>query len=70
MILTIPFSLSFTVDRVIVCQSAHASYAQKLLKDLFGNYSNALRPVEDTGDILNVTLQITLSQIIDMVTLQ
>ncbi|XP_062409108.1 neuronal acetylcholine receptor subunit alpha-10a [Sardina pilchardus] len=48
------------------CRSAHASYAQKLLKDLFSNYSNALRPVEDTGDILNVTLQITLSQIIDM----
>lgn len=68
--LIIPFCLSFTVDGVTACESAHASFAQKLLKDLFGNYSNALRPVEDTGNILNVTLQITLSQIIDMVTLQ
>ncbi|XDV14941.1 hypothetical protein PO909_015105 [Leuciscus waleckii] len=30
------------------------------------NYSNALRPVEDTDKALNVTLQITLSQIKDM----
>ncbi len=38
-----------------------------LLNDLFVNYTNALRPVEDTDNIINVTLQITLSQIIDMV---
>lgn len=31
------------------------------------NYSNALRPVEDTDKALNVSLQITLSQIKDMV---
>ncbi|XP_046892556.1 neuronal acetylcholine receptor subunit alpha-10a [Hypomesus transpacificus] len=49
-----------------VCWSAHGKYAQKLLKDLFSNYTSALRPVEDTDNILNVTLQITLSQIIDM----
>nr|XP_020443004.1 neuronal acetylcholine receptor subunit alpha-9-like isoform X2 [Monopterus albus] len=48
------------------CWSAHGRYAQKLLKDLFSNYTNALRPVEDTEHIINVTLQITLSQIIDM----
>ncbi|XP_063062049.1 neuronal acetylcholine receptor subunit alpha-10a [Engraulis encrasicolus] len=48
------------------CHGAHASYAQKLLKDLFINYTSALRPVADTKNILNVTLQITLSQIIDM----
>ncbi|KAM9456715.1 neuronal acetylcholine receptor subunit alpha-9-II [Clarias gariepinus] len=30
------------------------------------NYSNALRPVEDTDKTLNVTLQVTLSQIKDM----
>ncbi|XP_051558200.1 neuronal acetylcholine receptor subunit alpha-9 [Myxocyprinus asiaticus] len=41
-------------------------YAQKLLNDLMENYSNALRPVEDTDKALNVTLQITLSQIKDM----
>lgn len=35
---------------------------------MFSNYTNALRPVEDTDNIINVTLQITLSQIIDMVT--
>ncbi|XP_048121579.1 neuronal acetylcholine receptor subunit alpha-10a isoform X2 [Alosa alosa] len=58
--------LLFSVHFIPACRSAHTSYAQKLLKDLFSNYSNALRPVEDTGDILNVTLQITLSQIIDM----
>uniref|UniRef100_A0A8C1BX60 Cholinergic receptor nicotinic alpha 9 subunit n=1 Tax=Cyprinus carpio carpio TaxID=630221 RepID=A0A8C1BX60_CYPCA len=41
-------------------------FAQKLLHDLMENYSNALRPVEDTDKTLNVTLQITLSQIKDM----
>ncbi|XP_058482531.1 neuronal acetylcholine receptor subunit alpha-10-like isoform X2 [Solea solea] len=49
-----------------VCLAAHGRFAQKLLKDLFSNYTNALRPVEDTDHIINVTLQITLSQIIDM----
>ncbi|CAB1316395.1 unnamed protein product, partial [Coregonus sp. 'balchen'] len=48
------------------CLGAHGRYAQKLLTDLFANYTNALRPVEDTDHIINVTLQITLSQIIDM----
>lgn len=37
------------------------------MTDLFSKYTNALRPVEDTDHIINVTLQITLSQIIDMV---
>ncbi|XP_068600247.1 neuronal acetylcholine receptor subunit alpha-10-like [Brachionichthys hirsutus] len=46
--------------------AAHGRYAQKLMTDLFSNYTNALRPVEDTDHIINVTLQITLSQIIDM----
>ncbi|KAM8975454.1 neuronal acetylcholine receptor subunit alpha-10 isoform 2-T2 [Pelodytes ibericus] len=36
------------------------------MNDLFANYSNALRPVEDMDKVLNVTLQVTLSQIIDM----
>ncbi|CAL8265510.1 unnamed protein product [Merluccius merluccius] len=49
-----------------VCLGAHGRYAQKLLSDLFSNYTSALRPVEDTDHIINVTLQITLSQIIDM----
>ncbi|KAI4875680.1 hypothetical protein NFI96_025854, partial [Prochilodus magdalenae] len=49
-----------------VCWSAQGKYAHKLMKDLFANYTNALRPVEDTDNIINVTLQITLSQIIDM----
>ncbi|XP_012712558.2 neuronal acetylcholine receptor subunit alpha-10 [Fundulus heteroclitus] len=48
------------------CLCAHGRFAQKLLNDLFSNYTNALRPVEDTDHIINVTLQITLSQIIDM----
>ena len=51
-----------------VCLGAHGRYAQKLMSDLFSNYTSALRPVEDTEHIINVTLQITLSQIIDMVT--
>uniref|UniRef100_A0A8C5G9X7 Neuronal acetylcholine receptor subunit alpha-10-like n=1 Tax=Gouania willdenowi TaxID=441366 RepID=A0A8C5G9X7_GOUWI len=50
----------------LACLCAHGKYAQKLLKDLFINYTSALRPVEDTNTILNVTLQVTLSQIIDM----
>ncbi|XP_064815708.1 neuronal acetylcholine receptor subunit alpha-9-I-like, partial [Oncorhynchus masou masou] len=49
-----------------VCTSAQGRYAQKLLNDLMENYSSALRPVEDTDKTLNVTLQITLSQIKDM----
>ncbi|XP_051903058.1 neuronal acetylcholine receptor subunit alpha-10-like [Hippocampus zosterae] len=48
------------------CQSAHGRYAHKLLKDLLTNYTNALRPVADTEHVINVTLQVTLSQIIDM----
>lgn len=52
---------------VVACRTAHGKYAQKLLTDLFANYTSALRPVEDTHNILNVTLQVTLSQIIDMV---
>ncbi|XP_060903011.1 neuronal acetylcholine receptor subunit alpha-10a isoform X2 [Labrus mixtus] len=48
------------------CRCAHGTYAHKLLNDLFTNYTSALRPVEDTNFILNVTLQVTLSQIIDM----
>ncbi|XP_070839410.1 neuronal acetylcholine receptor subunit alpha-10-like [Chaetodon trifascialis] len=46
--------------------AAHGRFAQKLMTDLFSKYTNALRPVEDTDHIINVTLQITLSQIIDM----
>lgn len=38
-----------------------------MFNDIFEDYSNALRPVEDTDKVLNVTLQITLSQIKDMV---
>ncbi|KAM9781811.1 neuronal acetylcholine receptor subunit alpha-10-like [Syngnathus typhle] len=48
------------------CQSAHGRYAHKLLRDLLANYTNALRPVADTEHVINVTLQVTLSQIIDM----
>uniref|UniRef100_A0A8C4JSB6 Cholinergic receptor nicotinic alpha 10 subunit n=1 Tax=Dromaius novaehollandiae TaxID=8790 RepID=A0A8C4JSB6_DRONO len=48
------------------CRGAQGRFAYKLLRDLFANYSSALRPVEDTDRALNVTLQITLSQIIDM----
>lgn len=49
------------------CRAAQGRFAYKLLHDLFANYSSALRPVEDTERALNVTLQVTLSQIIDMV---
>ncbi|KAM4620413.1 neuronal acetylcholine receptor subunit alpha-10 [Polymixia lowei] len=56
----------FGVSFLPVCSGAHGRYAQKLMTDLFSNYTNALRPVEDTDHIINVTLQITLSQIIDM----
>uniref|UniRef100_A0AAY4A014 Uncharacterized protein n=1 Tax=Denticeps clupeoides TaxID=299321 RepID=A0AAY4A014_9TELE len=48
-----------------VC-GAQGRFAQKLLNDLMENYNSALRPVEDTDKALNVTLQITLSQIKDM----
>ncbi|XP_042314047.1 neuronal acetylcholine receptor subunit alpha-10 [Sceloporus undulatus] len=48
------------------CSGAQGRFAYKLLNDLFANYSNALRPAEDTDRALNVTLQVTLSQIIDM----
>ncbi|KAM8768588.1 neuronal acetylcholine receptor subunit alpha-10a isoform 2-T3 [Acanthopagrus schlegelii] len=58
--------LLLSVTILPTCWCAHGKYAQKLLKDLFTSYTSALRPVEDTNNILNVTLQITLSQIIDM----
>uniref|UniRef100_A0A3B4A5T2 Neurotransmitter-gated ion-channel ligand-binding domain-containing protein n=1 Tax=Periophthalmus magnuspinnatus TaxID=409849 RepID=A0A3B4A5T2_9GOBI len=58
--------LSLSCLRLQSCRCANGKYAQKLLKDLFANYSSALRPVEDTNKVLNVTLQVTLSQIIDM----
>ncbi|XP_066430883.1 neuronal acetylcholine receptor subunit alpha-9 [Eleutherodactylus coqui] len=47
-------------------ESAKGKFAQMLFRDLFEDYSNALRPVEDTDRALNVTLQITLSQIKDV----
>ncbi|CAL8362187.1 unnamed protein product [Merluccius merluccius] len=58
--------LLLCVSILTTCWGANGKYAQKLLTDLFANYTSALRPVEDTNTILNVTLQITLSQIIDM----
>ncbi|XP_030649670.1 neuronal acetylcholine receptor subunit alpha-10 [Chanos chanos] len=63
-LVTLRFLLGFTLTPV--CLGAQGRYAHKLLKDLFVNYSNALRPVDDTDNIINVTLQVTLSQIIDM----
>uniref|UniRef100_A0A8C9ZX52 Cholinergic receptor nicotinic alpha 9 subunit n=1 Tax=Sander lucioperca TaxID=283035 RepID=A0A8C9ZX52_SANLU len=45
---------------------AQGHYARKLLADLMEDYSNALRPVDETDKALNVSLQITLSQIKDM----
>ncbi|XP_077421493.1 neuronal acetylcholine receptor subunit alpha-10-like isoform X2 [Vanacampus margaritifer] len=47
-----------------VFQCAHSRFAQKLLNDLFDNYTSALRPVEDTDAILNVTLQDERNQIL------
>lgn len=58
---------TFVFVSVQACEGAYAKYAQKLLTDLMTNYTSALRPVENTDNILNVTLQVTLSQIIDMV---
>ncbi|XP_043369870.1 neuronal acetylcholine receptor subunit alpha-9 isoform X4 [Dermochelys coriacea] len=62
------FSLWLVFTAVILqgVESAQGKYAQMLFSELFGDYSNALRPVEDTDKALNVTLQITLSQIKDM----
>ncbi|XP_061576400.1 neuronal acetylcholine receptor subunit alpha-10a [Cololabis saira] len=60
------FFFFFLCFCVIPTWCAHAKYAQKLLTDLMTNYTSALRPVGDTKTILNVTLQVTLSQIIDM----
>ncbi|XP_037327673.2 neuronal acetylcholine receptor subunit alpha-9-I [Pungitius pungitius] len=51
---------------VQVAHGAQGHYARKLLADLMEDYSNALRPVDDTDKALNVSLQITLSQIKDM----
>lgn len=59
-------TLWFLLD-TSVSHGAQGHYARKLLNDLMEDYSNALRPVEDTDEALNVSLQITLSQIKDMV---
>ncbi|KAB0399153.1 hypothetical protein E2I00_003540, partial [Balaenoptera physalus] len=48
------------------CFGAEGRLAHKLFRDLFANYTSALRPVADTDQALNVTLEVTLSQIIDM----
>lgn len=56
-----------TLCSASVSHGAQGQYARKLLNDLMEGYSNALRPVEDTDKALNVSLQITLSQIKDMV---
>uniref|UniRef100_H0VC51 Neuronal acetylcholine receptor subunit alpha-9 n=1 Tax=Cavia porcellus TaxID=10141 RepID=H0VC51_CAVPO len=56
----------FAASQLRAVETANGRYAQKLFNDLFEDYSNALRPVEDTDKVLNVTLQITLSQIKDM----
>uniref|UniRef100_A0A8C1VQN3 Cholinergic receptor, nicotinic, alpha 10a n=1 Tax=Cyprinus carpio TaxID=7962 RepID=A0A8C1VQN3_CYPCA len=64
--MNLALSLLYYIPTFVICWGANGIYAQKLLNDLFRNYTSALRPVEDTEDILNVTLQITLSQIIDM----
>ncbi|XP_029460975.1 neuronal acetylcholine receptor subunit alpha-9 [Rhinatrema bivittatum] len=55
-----------SISEIRGVKSAHGKYAQILFKELFEDYLNALRPVEDTDKALNVTLQITLSQIKDM----
>ncbi|XP_078099108.1 neuronal acetylcholine receptor subunit alpha-10a [Sander vitreus] len=60
------FRFLLFVSILQTCWCAQGKYAQKLLHDLFTDYTSALRPVEDTNTILNVTLQVTLSQIIDM----
>uniref|UniRef100_A0A3Q3A9L6 Cholinergic receptor nicotinic alpha 9 subunit n=2 Tax=Kryptolebias marmoratus TaxID=37003 RepID=A0A3Q3A9L6_KRYMA len=56
--------LTMLLPEVAHCAQGH--FAHKLLNDLMENYSSALRPVDDTDQPLNVTLQITLSQIKDM----
>ncbi|TEA31224.1 hypothetical protein DBR06_SOUSAS18710002, partial [Sousa chinensis] len=56
----------FAASRLRAGETADGKYAHKLFNDIFEDYSNALRPVEDTDKVLNVTLQITLSQIKDM----
>ncbi|XP_030622410.1 neuronal acetylcholine receptor subunit alpha-9-II [Chanos chanos] len=61
-----PMTVYFALMLLEVAYAPQGRYAQKLLNDLMENYSNALRPVEDTDKALNVTLQITLSQIKDM----
>uniref|UniRef100_A0A3P9K8Y8 Cholinergic receptor, nicotinic, alpha 9 n=1 Tax=Oryzias latipes TaxID=8090 RepID=A0A3P9K8Y8_ORYLA len=60
------FHLSCNVLLPSVSHCAQGHYARKLLKDLMEDYSSDLRPVEDTDEALNVSLQITLSQIKDM----
>ncbi|XP_004768231.1 neuronal acetylcholine receptor subunit alpha-10 isoform X1 [Mustela nigripes] len=69
------FSLGFSVSSLGLlflfslfpeCLGAEGKLAHKLFRDLFANYTSALRPVADTDQALNVTLEVTLSQIIDM----
>lgn len=59
-------SASLLLIFIPVCLGARGRYAQKLFRDLFVNYTSALRPVDNTDHVINVTLQVTLSQIIDM----
>ncbi|XP_026531119.1 neuronal acetylcholine receptor subunit alpha-9 [Notechis scutatus] len=65
-IISICSLVAFTAGMLQGTGAAQGKYAQMLFNELFEDYSNALRPVEDTDMVLNVTLQITLSQIKDM----
>ncbi|XP_067825475.1 neuronal acetylcholine receptor subunit alpha-9 [Heptranchias perlo] len=62
------YELIFLLNALFITgtKSADGRYAQMLFKKLFEDYTDALRPVEDTDLALNVTLKITLSQIKDM----
>ncbi|XP_038620942.1 neuronal acetylcholine receptor subunit alpha-10 [Tachyglossus aculeatus] len=53
-------------ERNAGCLGAEGRLARQLLRDLFADYTSALRPVADMDHTLNVTLEVTLSQIIDM----
>lgn len=62
-----PLDDSQILTHPLECLGAEGRLAHKLFRDLFANYTSALRPVADTDQTLNVTLEVTLSQIIDMV---
>lgn len=62
--------LSFLIPLFLFLAEAETSTAEEeLFKDLFAEYNRLIRPVENNTDILPVEFGLTMSQLIDVVSI-